>query len=163
MSVGRRFRGLAHGTAHPLTRAVCDRDCRSRRIVLRSCTHLSPGERCARRMGYRGHRRRAFRQAVMKPREPVDWHNRMAARSLLSIPVHRPVRRAGNINVPILLVVAEHDTQAPVGPALTVANRAPKAELRRSRGGHYDVYPGGVAFDEVLDWEVEFLRRHAGA
>jgi len=104
-----------------------------------------------------------FGKQVMKPREPVDWHNRMAARSLLSIPVHRPVRRAGNINVPILLVVAEHDTQAPVGPALTVANRAPKAELRRSRGGHYDVYPGGVAFDEVLDWEVEFLRRHAGA
>jgi dienelactone hydrolase len=26
----------------------------------------------------------------------------------------------------------------------------------------YDVYDGGVAFDDVIEWEVEFLRRHAG-
>ena len=43
-----------------------------------------------------------FGKKVMTPREPVDWHNRMAARSLLSIPAHRPVRRAGDINIPIL-------------------------------------------------------------
>ncbi|MDT5325013.1 MAG: hypothetical protein QOF25_2165, partial [Mycobacterium sp.] len=31
----------------------------------------------------------------------------------------------------------------------------------RSKGGHYDVYDGGIAFDDVIEWEVEFLRRHA--
>ena len=98
---------------------------------------------------------------LMAPREPVDWHNRVAARSLLGIPAHRPVRHAADITIPILLIVAEHDTQAPVGPALTVAERAPKAELHRSKGGHYDVYEGGVAFNDVIEWEVEFLRRHA--
>ena len=102
-----------------------------------------------------------FGKKVMHPREPVDWHNRMAARSLLSIPAHRPVRHARDINIPILLIVAEHDTQAPVGPALAVADRAPQAELHRSKGGHYDVYDGGIAFDDVIEWEVEFLRRHA--
>jgi len=101
-----------------------------------------------------------FGKKVMHPREPVDWHNRMAARSLLSIPAHRPVRHARRINIPILLIVAESDTQAPVGPALAVADRAPKAELHRSKGGHYDVYDGGIAFDDVIEWEVEFLRRH---
>ena len=85
----------------------------------------------------------------------------MAARSLLSIPVQRPVRHAGDISIPILLIVAEHDTQAPVGPALSVAERASEAELHRSKGGHYDVYAGGVAFNDVIEWEVEFLRRHA--
>jgi hypothetical protein len=50
----------------------------------------------------------------------------------------------------------------PVGAALAVADRAPQAELRRSTGGHYDVYDGGVAFPDVIEWEVEFLRRHAG-
>jgi fermentation-respiration switch protein FrsA (DUF1100 family) len=103
-----------------------------------------------------------FGKKVMHPREPVDWHNRMAARSLLSIPAHRPVRHARDIKIPILLIVAEHDTQAPVGPALAVADRAPRAELHRSKGGHYDVYDGGVAFDDVIEWEAEFLRRHAG-
>ena len=48
-----------------------------------------------------------FGKKVMHPREPVDWHNRMAARSLLSIPAHRPVRHARDINIPILLIVAE--------------------------------------------------------
>jgi fermentation-respiration switch protein FrsA (DUF1100 family) len=103
-----------------------------------------------------------FGKHVMAPREPVDWHNRMAARSLLSLPFHRPVRRAAEIRIPILLIVAEHDAQAPVGPALAVADRAPAAELHRSTGGHYDVYDGGAAFDDVIEWEVDFLRRHAG-
>jgi fermentation-respiration switch protein FrsA (DUF1100 family) len=103
-----------------------------------------------------------YGKQLMAPREPVDWHNRVAARSLLSVPAHRPVRRAGDINIPILLIVAESDTQAPVGPALAVAERAPRAELHRSKGGHYDVYEGGAAFDDVIEWEVEFLRRHAG-
>jgi fermentation-respiration switch protein FrsA (DUF1100 family) len=103
-----------------------------------------------------------YGKQLMAPREPVDWHNRVAARSLLSIPVQRPVRHAGEINIPILLIVAESDTQAPVGPALAVAEHAPQAELHRSKGGHYDVYEGGVAFPDVIEWEVEFLRRHAG-
>jgi hypothetical protein len=42
-----------------------------------------------------------------------------------------------------------------------MADRAPQAELHRSKGGHYDVYDGGIAFDDVIEWEVEFLRRHA--
>jgi hypothetical protein len=48
-----------------------------------------------------------FGKKVMKPREPVDWHNRMAARSLLSIPAHRPFRRAGDIDIPILLIAGD--------------------------------------------------------
>jgi hypothetical protein len=51
--------------------------------------------------------------------------------------------------------VAEHDTIAPVGPALRVAERAPKAELFRSRGDHYDVYEGGEDYDRVINAEVE--------
>jgi pimeloyl-ACP methyl ester carboxylesterase len=104
-----------------------------------------------------------YGKRLLAPREPVDWDNRIAARSILAIPFHRPVRRAADIKIPVLLVIAESDTQAPVKPALTVARRAPQVELRRSRGGHYDVYEGGTAFDEVIEWEVEFLHRHATA
>jgi pimeloyl-ACP methyl ester carboxylesterase len=103
-----------------------------------------------------------FGKQMVAPRESIDWKNRLAARSLLSISAHRPVRRAASIRIPILLIVAETDTQAPVGPALRVAEVAALAELHRSKGGHYDVYQGGVAFEEVLRLEVEFLRRHAG-
>jgi dienelactone hydrolase len=97
---------------------------------------------------------------IIRPRDGSEWRNRVAARSLLGIGAHRPVGKAANIRCPILLVVAEHDTIAPVGPALRVAERAPKAELFRSRGDHYGVYEGGEDFDRVIEVEVEFLHRH---
>jgi fermentation-respiration switch protein FrsA (DUF1100 family) len=103
-----------------------------------------------------------FGQRLVAPREAAEWRNRVAARSLLRFPMQRPARRAADIAIPFLLVVAETDTQAPVDSALSVAARAPHAELRRSDGGHYDVYEGGIAFEKVVGWEVEFLRRHAG-
>jgi pimeloyl-ACP methyl ester carboxylesterase len=98
---------------------------------------------------------------IIRPKDGTEWHNRVAARSILGIAAHRPVRKAADIRCPILLVVAENDTIAPAGPALRVAERAPKGELIRSHGGHYDVYEGGEDFDRVLDAEVEFLHRHA--
>jgi len=99
---------------------------------------------------------------LMAPREPANFHNRVAARSVLSVVAHRPVRRAAAIRVPILLVVAQDDTMAPIGSALKVAAKAPRAELYRSRGGHYDAYEGGKDHDNVLHAEVEFLHRHLG-
>jgi pimeloyl-ACP methyl ester carboxylesterase len=98
---------------------------------------------------------------IIRPRDGTEWHNRVAARSLLGVAAHRPVRKAARIRCPILLVVAEHDTIAPVGPALRIAERAPRAELFLSRGGHYGVYEGGEDHERVLDVEVEFLRRQA--
>jgi uncharacterized protein len=102
-----------------------------------------------------------YGQELMTPRDSTEWHNRVAARSLLSFAWRRPVRRAAGIRCPILLVVGEHDTMAPTGPALRVAETAPHGELHRSRGGHYDVYQGGESFDDVLGVELEFLHRHA--
>jgi hypothetical protein len=62
-----------------------------------------------------------------------------------------------------------HETTPPPGsdiarsvrPALCVAERAPRGELHRTRGGHYDVYEGGESFEEALRVELEFLHRHA--
>jgi hypothetical protein len=62
---------------------------------------------------------------------------------------------------PLLLVVPEADSIAPVPAALKVARQAPRAELFRSAGGPYDVYEGGASFAEILRVELEFLRRHA--
>jgi uncharacterized protein len=102
-----------------------------------------------------------FGQGLMTPKDSTEWHNRVAARSLLSFSWRRPVRHAASIRCPILLIIAEHDTMAPTGPALRVAKRAPRGELHRSRGGHYDVYEGGESFDDAVRVELEFLQRHA--
>jgi uncharacterized protein len=42
-----------------------------------------------------------------------------------------------------------------------VADRAPKSQLYRSRGGHYGPYMGGEDHDNVVRVEIEFLHRHA--
>jgi fermentation-respiration switch protein FrsA (DUF1100 family) len=100
-------------------------------------------------------------EKLMTPKDGTPWHDRVAARSLLSFSWRRPVRRAASVRVPFLLVVPEADTIAPVPAALEVARKAPGAELFRSAGGHYDVYEGGAGFADVLRTEVEFLHRHA--
>jgi pimeloyl-ACP methyl ester carboxylesterase len=100
---------------------------------------------------------------LIRPKDGTEWHNRVAARSLLGLAAHRPVRKAADIRCPILIVVAENDTIAPVGPALRVAGRAPNSELYRSRGGHYGPYDGGGDHDRVINVEVEFLHRQAHA
>jgi len=102
-----------------------------------------------------------FGEKLMTPKDGTPWHDRVAARSLLSFSWRRPVRRAASVRVPLLLVVPEKDTIAPVKAALEVARKAPGAELFRSTGGHYDVYEGGAAFAEVVRTEVDFLHRHA--
>jgi pimeloyl-ACP methyl ester carboxylesterase len=98
---------------------------------------------------------------LIRPKDGTEWLNRVAARSVLGLSAHRPVRRAGAIQCPILLVVAETDTIAPVAPALKVAARAPRSELYRCKGGHYGPYEGGEDHEKVLALEVEFLHRHA--
>jgi uncharacterized protein len=100
-------------------------------------------------------------QKLMTPTDGTPWNDRVAARSLLSFSWRRPVRRAARVRVPLLLVVPEADTIAPVPAALKVARKAPGAELFRSAGGHYDVYEGGAGYADVLRTEVDFLHRHA--
>src|SRR5258705_5671473 len=100
-------------------------------------------------------------EKLMTAKDGTPWHDRVAARSLLSFSWRRPVRRAASVRVPFLLVVPAADTIAPVPAALEVARKAPGAELFRSAGGHYDVYEGGAGFDDVLRTEVDFLHRHA--
>jgi uncharacterized protein len=101
-----------------------------------------------------------FGEKLMTPKDGTPWHDRVAARSLLSFSWRRPVRRAASVRVPFLLVVPEADSIAPVPAALEVARKAPGAELFRSAGGHYDVYEGGASFADVLRTEVDFLHRH---
>ncbi|MGW1742913.1 alpha/beta hydrolase [Nocardia sp. NPDC001965] len=97
----------------------------------------------------------------LAPRDGSAWPNQITARSVLDISVHRPVRTASRVRCPLLMVVAETDSVAPTTPALKAAMRAPRGELYRSRGGHYDVYEGGLDHQNVLRVELEFLKRHS--
>ncbi len=87
------------------------------------------------------------------------WRNEAAARIALRVGSYRPGRHAGRIRCPILFAIAEDDAITPPDFALAAAARAPRAEIKRYPGGHFDPYLEPL-FQRVLADQVGFLRRH---
>ena len=88
-----------------------------------------------------------------------QWRNEVIARTLLTLPLYRPGRRARRLGMPVLVCVAEADRTTPPGPAARIAERAPHGELRRYPTGHFDVFQGET-FTQVINDQVDFLHRH---
>jgi alpha-beta hydrolase superfamily lysophospholipase len=91
--------------------------------------------------------------------EPYSlWRNEVAARVLLQIPRHRPIRNARKVQCPLLVQVAEEETLLRNRPAESAARRAPQGTLRSYPGlDHFDVYwESGI--DTVVADQVAFLR-----
>ena len=90
------------------------------------------------------------------------FRNEMPARGLLGVALNRPVRVAGRLRCPILLIVAERDTIAPPSGVHAVAARAgERAEVHTYPSGHFDIYLGDV-FDKSVSAQVDFLVRTLG-
>jgi hypothetical protein len=85
--------------------------------------------------------------------------NQIAARGLLSILVHRPCRRTGRSIKSYLAACTEYDLLAYLKSAQRAAKDAPLGELVKVKGGHFDVYKGGVSYDENVKAQLEFLKR----
>ena len=88
----------------------------------------------------------------------VPWPNEIAARIALRLPRYRPVRSAGRIECPLLVVVCDQDTIAPPAPAIRAAGDAPRGELVRFPCEHYAVYEGEIR-EQAIACELAFLQR----
>jgi alpha-beta hydrolase superfamily lysophospholipase len=89
----------------------------------------------------------------------ATFRNEVAARIDLRIGLYRPFRHAPRIACPWLVCVADRDAVTPPQPALKGAMRAPRGEIRRYDGGHFDIYRGEL-FESVVGDQIEFLARH---
>jgi len=87
-----------------------------------------------------------------------DWRQMVAARSALRVGLYSPGRYASRVQCPLLVVVCDSDQSALAEPAVRAARRAPKAELVRLPGGHYQPFLDG--HDQAVEAELLFLRRH---
>jgi pimeloyl-ACP methyl ester carboxylesterase len=87
-----------------------------------------------------------------------DWQQDAAAGFGLRLGFYRPGREASRIRVPLLVVACDQDKSALPGPAITAATRAPRGELVRFPGGHYQPFLDG--HEQAVEAEVSFLRRH---
>ena len=87
-----------------------------------------------------------------------EFRNKVAARVALRIGSYSPLRDAGRVGCPLLVIVAEDDTITPPDPARRLASRAPAGELRTFAGGHFEAYFGEV-FERLAGLQAEFLSR----
>ncbi len=87
------------------------------------------------------------------------WENRVAARIMLTLPLYRPVRKAAQVSMPLLVSVCDQDQITPPEPAAKVAELAPRGELLRYDSGHFDIYAG----EQPKRDQVAFLSRHLSA
>src|SRR4051812_5041100 len=96
-------------------------------------------------------------RAMFPPEAP--FRNEVAGRIGLRVGFYRPFRRAARIACPWLVCVADDDVVTPPQPAIKAAMAAPRGELRRYEGGHFDLYRGERFEHSVAD-QVDFLSRH---
>jgi pimeloyl-ACP methyl ester carboxylesterase len=89
------------------------------------------------------------------------WRNELGARIFLRVGSYRPIRHAKNVEVPVLVQVADFDHSAPPSAAMRAAVRS-GAEVRHYPCDHFDVYPGQQWFDAAVAHQIAFLRRHFG-
>jgi uncharacterized protein len=95
---------------------------------------------------------------ALTPEKYPDWRPEVAARSALRAGFYSPGRLAARVTCPLLVVVADQDQSALAGPAARAARRAPRGELVRVPGGHYEPFLGG--HERVVAAELAFLTRH---
>jgi pimeloyl-ACP methyl ester carboxylesterase len=89
-----------------------------------------------------------------------DWPQEVAAWSALRAGFYQPRRRARRVDCPLLVIVCEDDRSALAAPAIRVANRAPRGELLRLPGGHYEPFLDSHA--RAVEAQLSFLDRHLG-
>ena len=93
--------------------------------------------------------------------EDSRWRNEVLVLPTQPAARIRPVRAAHRVRCPLLVGLASNDTMVPSRPIERTAQRAPRGELRRYPGGHFDGFL--EHFEQVAAEHIGFLNRHLQA
>ena len=77
---------------------------------------------------------------------------------MLRTAFYRPGRGASLVRCPLLVLVCDQDQSTPAGPAVRAARRAPRAEIVRIPGSHYEPFLNG--HESAVQAQLSFLRRN---
>jgi len=91
--------------------------------------------------------------------EDLSWENKVPARVLLLVPLYSPMRQAGRVESPVLIMAAEKDSLIPIKAVEKTAARIKNVTLHRLSCNHFAPYVGKF-FEENVTIETEFLERH---
>ncbi len=93
------------------------------------------------------------------PADAEGWEPAVPARIMLRIGSERPALRAHRVRSPLLVCVCDRDEISPPRPAVRVAEKAPRGEIRRYPIGHFDIF-NGRWFEQAVEDQIAFLRRN---
>ncbi|GAA2665526.1 alpha/beta hydrolase [Nonomuraea recticatena] len=88
------------------------------------------------------------------------WRNSVAPRSLLTLARYRPGDAAARLRMPLLVCIAADDTETPAETTASLAERAPRGQLKVYPGTHFTFYNDPELRERVLDDQIAFFRRH---
>lgn len=86
------------------------------------------------------------------------WRNQVAPRGLFGMLRYRPSAVAHRVVSPLLVCVVEREL-TPAETAAAIVERAPRGELRRYPGDHFDIYRDPIRHQALTD-QVAFLTSH---
>jgi uncharacterized protein len=93
--------------------------------------------------------------------EDSQWRNEVLVLPTQPAARIRPVRAAHRVHCPLLVSLGSNDTMVPSRPIKRTAQRAPRGELLRYPGGHFDGFLNH--FEQVAAEHIGFLNRHLQA
>jgi dienelactone hydrolase len=98
-------------------------------------------------------------QQAIDRMQSSHWRNEVAPRTLFQMMRYKPSDRAGRLEIPVLVCIAEHDRESPAELARQIADNAPRGELKIYPCAHFDFYRPDVRAQVVGD-QGAFLRKH---
>ena len=91
----------------------------------------------------------------------AKWENKVLSRIFMEIPFYNPIRAAGQVRAPALIVAGRQDTVTPASAACAAAMRIPDCEFHLLDGNHFELHLGGEAAGaQNIALQLAFLKKH---
>ncbi|KAJ7471033.1 alpha/beta-hydrolase [Mycena latifolia] len=91
---------------------------------------------------------------------PSDFPNQIAASIFFRAVGHEPMKTLHLIQRPILLTASERDQLCPPAHIKKASLVASTAELVEFPGSHFDLFKGNTDWDQAIETQLAFLRKH---
>lgn len=90
-----------------------------------------------------------------------SWRNEVTVKSIARLIAYRPIERAAEVRVPVLMIASRNDVLAPFDLAEHAFEAMPEGcDMVSIYSGHFSVYD--EAFDLVIEAELGWLSQHLG-
>ncbi|KAF5345240.1 hypothetical protein D9757_014074 [Collybiopsis confluens] len=84
----------------------------------------------------------------------------VSASTFFRVPSYKPIQNAHLIKCPVLFVAPKNDASRPASETIAVSAMVQSSSVLHLSGGHFDLFRGGVDYEQSIHSQIEFLRKH---